>query len=95
MDKSPDSTPQTFEAALAELETIVATMEDGRLPLAEALAAYKRGAELLQYCQAALKDAQQQVQVLERGVLTAFAPEEPDAGTKNFDRSSTGEADAS
>jgi len=95
MAKSLDPTPQTFEAALAELETIVATMEDGRLPLAEALAAYKRGAELLQYCQTALKDAQQQVQVLERGVLAAFTPAEPDAATKVFDRSGTGGADAS
>ena len=66
----------TFETALAELEAILATMEDGRLPLTETLAAYKRGAELLQFCQAALKDAQQQVQVLERGVLKAFAAEE-------------------
>ncbi len=49
-------------------------MEGGQLPLAESLAAYKRGAELLQYCQSALKDAQQQVQVLERGVLKMFAP---------------------
>ena len=64
-----DPPPQTFEAALAELESILSTMEDGQLPLADTLAAYKRGAELLQFCQAALKDAQQQVQVLERGVL--------------------------
>ena len=69
----------TFETALAELETIVGTMEAGQLPLADALAAYKRGAELLQYCQAALKDAQQQVQILEKGVLKAFAPERTDA----------------
>jgi exodeoxyribonuclease VII small subunit len=60
---------------MAELENIVATMEGGQLPLADSLAAYKRGAELLQYCQTALKDAQQQIQVLERGVLKAFAPE--------------------
>ena len=64
--------PASFETALAELETIVATMESGQLPLAESLAAYKRGAELLQYCQSALKDAQQQVQILERGVLKSF-----------------------
>jgi exodeoxyribonuclease VII small subunit len=95
MAKGPDPTPQTFEAALAELETIVATMEDGQLPLAGALAAYKRGAELLQYCQAALKDAQQQVQILERGVLKAFAPGEPDSGTNVADRSSPDESDAS
>jgi exodeoxyribonuclease VII small subunit len=64
--------PASFEAALTELETIVATMEGGQLPLAESLAAYKRGAELLQFCQAALKDAEQQVQVFEKGVLKAF-----------------------
>jgi len=64
--------PSSFEAALAELEEIVATMEGGKLPLRESLAAYKRGAELLQYCQTTLKDAQQQVQVLERGVLKTF-----------------------
>jgi exodeoxyribonuclease VII small subunit len=67
--------PTSFEAALAELETIVGTMEGGQLPLADSLAAYKRGAELLQYCQTALRDAQQQVRVLEKGVLKAFASE--------------------
>jgi exodeoxyribonuclease VII small subunit len=71
--------PVSFETALAELETIVATMEGGQLPLAESLAAYKRGAELLQYCQAALKDAQQQVQFLERGVLKSFEPDAAEA----------------
>jgi exodeoxyribonuclease VII small subunit len=90
-----DPPPQTFEAALAELEAILATMEDGQLPLADTLAAYKRGAELLQYCQVARKYAQQQVQVLERGVLRAFTPGEPDAGAETPDRSRTGGSDAS
>ncbi len=67
------SSPQSFESALAELENIVATMEAGELPLKESLAAYKRGAELLQYCQAALKDARLEVEVLEKGVLKALA----------------------
>jgi exodeoxyribonuclease VII small subunit len=69
----PSASPANFEAALAELEDIVATMEGGQLPLRESLAAYKRGAELLHYCQAALEDAEQQVQILEKGVLKAFA----------------------
>jgi exodeoxyribonuclease VII small subunit len=73
MSETPES-PASFEAALAELEAIVARMESGELPLRESLAAYKRGAELLAYCQTALKDAQQQVQVLERGVLQPFSP---------------------
>ena len=81
MPKPADAQPKTFETALAELESIVATMEGGQLPLAESLEAYKRGAELLQYCQAALKDAQQQVQVLEKGVLKAFTTDIPVADT--------------
>jgi exodeoxyribonuclease VII small subunit len=68
----PESGP-TFESALAELETIVARMEDGQLPLEQSLAAYKRGAELLKQCQAQLADAQQQVKVLEAGALKNFA----------------------
>ena len=64
--------PKTFEAALAELETLVASMEDGQMPLQASLAAYQRGAELIAYCQAALTDAQQQVEVLEQGVLKPF-----------------------
>jgi exodeoxyribonuclease VII small subunit len=64
--------PQSLEVALAELEKIVSSMEEGELPLERSLAAYKRGAELLKYCQAALQDAQQQVKVLENGILRDF-----------------------
>jgi exodeoxyribonuclease VII small subunit len=71
MVKTPDA-PPSFESALTELEAIVATMESGDLPLRESLAAYKRGAHLLQFCQGALKDARAQVEVLEKGVLKAF-----------------------
>ena len=39
--------PKTFEAALAELEALVASMEDGQMPLQASLASYKRGAELI------------------------------------------------
>jgi len=70
--------PASFEAALAELEAIVTAMEGGQLPLKESLVAYKRGAELLQYCQSTLKDAEQQVQVYEKGFLKAFEPPETD-----------------
>ena len=72
---TPNNPLPTFEAALDELESLVAAMETGQLPLQESLAAYKRGAELLAFCQDALKDAQLQVDVLEKGVLKAFKPE--------------------
>jgi exodeoxyribonuclease VII small subunit len=71
--------PLTFESALTELEALVTTMETGQLPLKESLAAYKRGAELLAFCQTALRDAQMQVEVLEKGVLKAFKPDANDA----------------
>ncbi len=61
-----------FEAAMTELETLVADMEAGKLSLEEALGAYKRGAELLAFCRTRLDDAQQQVRVLEEGVLKDF-----------------------
>jgi exodeoxyribonuclease VII small subunit len=67
---------QTFESALAELEKIVSSMEAGQMPLEKSLAAYKRGAELLKYCQAALQDAQQQVKILEGGILQDFKSDE-------------------
>ena len=75
-EKSP-----TYESALAELESIVARMEDGQLSLEQSLSAYKRGAELLKFCQAQLADAQQQVKVLEAGVLKNFAGDDDDATT--------------
>jgi exodeoxyribonuclease VII small subunit len=66
----------TFESALSELEKIVASMEAGQMPLEQALAAYKRGAELLKFCQTALQDAQQQVRILEENVLKSFGAAE-------------------
>lgn len=67
---------QTFESAVAELESIVASMESEQLSLEEALASYRRGAELLKFCQATLQEAQQQVKLLENGVLKTFGPTE-------------------
>ncbi len=69
---------QTFEAALTELEQVVADMESGKLTLEDSLAAYKRGAELLSFCRSRLDDAQQQVRVLEEGTLKDFSAS-PDA----------------
>ena len=75
---SKQAKSQTFESALAELENIVATMEAGQLPLEQLLSAYKRGVELLQFCQQALQDAQQEVRILEAGSLKSFPAAEAD-----------------
>jgi exodeoxyribonuclease VII small subunit len=63
----------SFEAAMAELDQLVADMEGGKMSLEDSLASYKRGAELLSFCRGKLDDAQQQVRVLEDGVLKDFS----------------------
>jgi exodeoxyribonuclease VII small subunit len=74
--KKPAETPASFEAALLALETIVGQMESGQMPLEESLTAYKRGVELLRYCQNTLKDTEQQIRILdEQGQLKDFGNE--------------------
>ena len=68
----------SFEAALSELEALVAGLEGGHMALADALTAYRRGALLLQYAQGQLQDAQEQVRILEGDLLKNFS--EPAAG---------------
>lgn len=66
-------TPQSFELALAELELIVAQMDSGQMTLEASLAAYKRGNLLLQFCQTALANIEQQVQLLnDKNQLISF-----------------------
>ncbi len=69
---SQGGSPASFEAALAELEKLVSSMESGELSLEGTLAAHKRGVQLAQYCQAVLARAQQQVRVLEENALKNF-----------------------
>jgi exodeoxyribonuclease VII small subunit len=56
-----------FEAALAELEEIVARLEQGELPLEESLRQFERGVVLTRLCQKALGDAERKIRVLAKG----------------------------
>ncbi len=53
-----------FEAALEELETLVASLEKGDLSLEESLLKFEQGVKLTRSCQLALKEAEQKVQLL-------------------------------
>jgi len=57
----PDIAKLSFEDALAELEKIVRTLEDGRGKLEDSIKAYERGALLKRVCEAKLKEAQAKV----------------------------------
>ncbi|HEX2861944.1 MAG TPA: exodeoxyribonuclease VII small subunit [Lacunisphaera sp.] len=56
----------SFEAALAKLEAIVDSMEQGEVPLAELLAKYEEGSKLLKVCEGRLKDAELKIEKLKK-----------------------------
>jgi exodeoxyribonuclease VII small subunit len=67
--------PASYEAALAELERLVGSMESAQLPLDQLLGAYQRGAQLLSFCRGRLEAVEQQVKKLEDGQLTPWSAE--------------------
>jgi exodeoxyribonuclease VII small subunit len=52
----------SFEEALAELEAIVANLEQGKATLDAAISSYERGAALKQHCEAKLREAREKVE---------------------------------
>ena len=65
-----DSTIKDFEAAIAELETIVKKLEEGDLALETSLELYERGVQLSRFCHARLEEAEKRIEILnERGDL--------------------------
>ena len=69
MPKKPAAEPASYEQALEELEQLVGRIESGQMPLDQLLAGYQRGADLLAYCRGKLEAVQNQIQVLDNGVL--------------------------
>ncbi|MBG6071729.1 MULTISPECIES: exodeoxyribonuclease VII small subunit [unclassified Polaromonas] len=61
--------PATYEAALQELEGLVARLESGQLPLDQLLTGYQRGAQLLKFCRDRLEAVETQIKVLEGSEL--------------------------
>ena len=75
-----DEKPVEFEAALEELEALVTRMEEGELPLEEALRLFERGIRLTRDCQQALREAEQKVDLLmEKAGDADTAPFEPES----------------
>ncbi len=69
-----------LEKALADLEDLVEELESGDLPLEKAMKKFEEGIKLTRSCQAALKDAEQKVEILLKSAggesLEAFETEE-------------------
>ncbi len=78
MSKKTEVRPD-FEKTLAELEKLVADLEQGELSLDESLSGFKRGIELTRQCQSVLDSAQQTVEKLidsnDESSLKTFEPD--------------------
>ncbi|MEK0418868.1 MAG: hypothetical protein RI949_2874 [Pseudomonadota bacterium] len=72
---SVDGPPASYEAAVAELEQLVAAMESAQMPLDDLLDSYRRGAVLLDFCRQRLKAVEDQVKILEDGQLKVWSEE--------------------
>lgn len=68
------SNTESFEQSMAELEKLVSQLEQGDLPLDQALAHFERGIKLTRHCQQQLEQAEQKVKVL-------LAEQNPDASS--------------
>ena len=55
----------TYEAAVQELEMLLARLESGQLPLDELLGAYQRAAQLLALCRQRLEAVEQQIRQID------------------------------
>jgi exodeoxyribonuclease VII small subunit len=53
-----------LEKSLTDLENLVEELESGDLPLEKAMKKFEEGIKLTRGCQAALKDAEQKVEIL-------------------------------
>lgn len=66
----PDTSIKDFEAAIAELESIVKRLEEGDMSLEQSLALYERGVQLSRFCHERLEEAERRIEILnDRGEL--------------------------
>ena len=69
-----------LEKSLSDLEALVEELESGDLPLDKAMKKFEEGIKLTRGCQAALKDAEQKVEILLKSAGGDESLEDFDAG---------------
>jgi exodeoxyribonuclease VII small subunit len=75
----PEIESLSFEAALAQLEDIVRSLEAGTAPLDESIELYQRGDRLKRHCEARLNAAQARIDQI------SVDPQGTPVGTTSFD----------
>jgi exodeoxyribonuclease VII small subunit len=71
-NRTMDPTIKDFESAIAELESIVKTLEEGDLALEKSLELFERGVQLSRFCHSKLEAAERRIEILnDRGEVRA------------------------
>ncbi len=73
-DASAHQEKLTFEQALDRLETLVAQIEEGEVPLEESIQKYAEGVGLIQQCRTILDQAESKIQLLAADAKGKLAP---------------------
>ena len=66
--------PPTYEAAVQELEALLARLESGQMPLDDLLGAYRRATALLAFCRSRLDAVEQQIQIVDGSQTRPWEP---------------------
>ena len=79
MAEASDIAAMNFETALAELETIVAKLESGKVDLEESIRIYERGEALRKHCESKLAEAEARIEKI------TLSPQGKPAGVTKLD----------
>jgi exodeoxyribonuclease VII small subunit len=71
---------ESFEEALQRLEQIVDRLEEGRLPLDEAIQAFEQGISLVKLCGRKLRQAEKKIDKLTQQTMEMFQSMEKQRG---------------
>ncbi len=80
----------TFEESIAELESIIDSIEEEETPLEELVSKYEQGTRLLIHCESVLKSARKRLETLTNQNADSSEENTEDAGNHLTDNGSTG-----
>ncbi len=75
------SRKKKFETALKELEDVVNALEEGDMPLEDALKAFEKGIGLARHCESLLDQAEKKIKLLTEEGLKDFHEQNPETET--------------
>ena len=65
--KTKAPTKKTFEKAIAELEQIAESLEQGELGLDKSISEFDNGMKLAKFCREKLDEAERKIEILQKG----------------------------